>query len=181
MEALLFTGHSGAGKTTICRSASEQLQARHLVEREISRTLAREQGFERSRLWVASIVLCQAATEIRNRTADLVSDLPEYATVIINGVYDRLAPESIQQQVGRCTLHLIAVTAPRELRIVRCAQRMKVDLGTAEREMDVLDTFKREVGGEELINRAVLTIENNADVTQAHETMQPYLNKYFSL
>ena len=68
MNILLLTGESGAGKSTIAREVSQARKGTHLAERELSRVLAREHGFNRSRQWLQAAGIATVADALCDLT-----------------------------------------------------------------------------------------------------------------
>lgn len=166
-EILLFTGNSGAGKSTIARAVSSRLDAVHLSEREMSRDLARKEGFERSRLWAMSVGLEVVAHELRSETVSRIGE-HEDEPVIIDGVYDRLLYSDILEEYTTRRLGIVAIEAAKSVRVRRCAERMGgVALSTAKMDVDYLDKVKEDIGGSEVIAMADLRILNEGSLNES--------------
>ena len=172
-----MTGHSGAGKSTISKLLSRELGAQHLSEREISRSIAHSQGFSRSRQWVETTGLEEAAVRIREKTVAVIGDYSD-RIVIVDGVYDRQLPVDIRQSHATRRMGLIAIEADAKLRVPRCAERMGgVAIELAKRDVIYLDEIKERVGGEELIQAADLTVVNEGNINDAVNEVLDFYRK----
>lgn len=168
-EILLFTGNSGAGKSTIAHHIAKRFDGVHLSEREISRSLAFEKGYDRSRVWVKDVGLEAAASSIRERTLALIGE-HENQLVLVDGVYDRLLPPEINRLYTARRLGIIAVEASSDLRVDRCARRMGgVALSAAQEDVAYLDAVKEHVGAREVVANADLRIINEGSIEEAVE------------
>lgn len=145
MKAVLLTGYSGVGKTTLAESLSRQTGMEVFSERDISRSIAKDEGHARSRLWLATVGVGEVARAIRERTLELMTQASQsgQAGVIIDGVYDALLQQAIRQRIANAEIQIINVEAPREVRIQRYARRIgALSLELADRDMQFLDDIK---------------------------------------
>ncbi len=178
MSVLLLTGESGAGKSTVGHNVAAARNGLHIAEREVSRAIAAEKGYQRSRHWVCDVGLSEAATAIRQRTVEMVGAQPKDRLTIIDGVYDAKFPEALRLAIPRIKLGIVAVEASLGLRAKRCAQRMGgIALQKALAEVAYLDAIKHEVGMDELIAAADLVVVNEGYLEAAETQIHDWLDR----
>jgi len=165
-QVILLTGTSGAGKSTISAELASVYGADWIQEREVSRGLAAEQGFMRSRHWLQAAGIEEVAEQIAAASFRLVSESTK-DLVVVDGVYDTKLHSRLEADAGVDSV-VAEVTAPFELRAHRYAMRLGgVALGQARREVDYLDSIKTEAGAALLAERAAVSVVNDGQLNEA--------------
>jgi dephospho-CoA kinase len=171
MKILLITGQSGAGKTAIGKACSKRLNAMYLRSRDIARHLAHVQGYTKARDWILTVGPRQAIREIDDYILTSIDNAKTAEIVVVDGAYDGRLVAELSHHSPDAEVHIVEVTAPREIRIQRTAEDINADETASEKEMDFLDNLKKEVGVTEVINKAELVVESSTDISSALEVI----------
>jgi len=167
MKILLITGQSGVGKTAISKACSKRLHAMYLRSRDIARHLAHVQGYTRARDWIMAVGARQAIREIDDYILTSIDNAKTAEIVVVDGAYDGRLLAELKQRFTPEDVHVVEVTAPRDVRIKRTAADTGGDEVTSEQEMNFLDDLKRQVGVSAVVNKAELVVENSDDISSA--------------
>src|SRR3989344_2510759 len=137
MILFIFTGFSGAGKSTITKAISQALKLSVIEERKITAELTKQAGYQRTRDWMETI----GTSGVRDRAAQRTVEL-------------------IQEQVAQpgFVIHIHTTEANRRQRVT---DREGTPAEQATKEMEFIDGLKLAAGMMELITKAHFHIENN--------------------
>jgi len=167
MKILLVTGQSGVGKTAISKACSKRLHAMYLRSRDIARHLAHVQGYTRARDWIMAVGAKQAIREIDDYILTSVDNAKTAEIVVVDGAYDARLLAELKQRFKAEDVHIVEITASREVRLQHAAAEAGESEKNPDQEMEFLDDLKRQVGVSEVINKAELVIENSDDMSSA--------------
>jgi dephospho-CoA kinase len=167
MKVLLITGQSGVGKTAISKACSKRLHAMYLRSRDIARHLAHVQGYTRARDWILAVGAKQAIREIDDYVLTSIDNAKTAEVVVVDGAYDSRLLAELTQRFTPEDVHVVEVTAPRDVRLKRTAAETGGDEAASEKEMNFLDDLKRQVGVSAVVTKAELVVENSDDISSA--------------
>ena len=167
MKLLLVTGQSGVGKTAISKACSKRLHAMYLRSRDIARHLAHVQGYTRARDWIMAVGAKQAIREIDDYVLTSIDNAKTAEIIVIDGAYDGRLLAELGQRIKPEDMHIVEVTASREVRLQRTSAETGSDEEASVREMEFLDDLKRQVGVSEVVNKAELVVESSEDISSA--------------
>ncbi|HTJ73129.1 MAG TPA: AAA family ATPase [Verrucomicrobiae bacterium] len=167
MKILLITGQSGVGKTAISKACSKRLGAMYLRSRDIARHLAHVQGYTRARDWILAVGAKQAIREIDDYVLTSIDNARTAEIIVVDGAYDGRLLAELGQRFASEDIHIVEVTASRDVRIQRTAMETGGDETASTREMDFLDDLKRQVGVSEVVTKAELVVESSDDISSA--------------
>ena len=167
MKLLLVTGQSGVGKTAISKACSKRLGAMYLRSRDIARHLAHVQGYTKARDWIMEVGAKQAIREIDDYVLTSIDNAKTAEIIVIDGAYDGRLLAELGQRIQPENMHIVEVTASREVRLKRTAADTGTDEPASAREMEFLDDLKRQVGVSEVVNKAELVVESSEDISSA--------------
>lgn len=167
MKLLLVTGQSGVGKTAITKACSKRLGAMYLRSRDIARHLAHVQGYTKARDWITEVSAKQAIREIDDYVLTSIDNAKTAEIVVVDGAYDGRLLAELGQRFKPEDMHIVEITASREVRLQRTAVETGTDESASEREMEFLDSLKHQVGVSEVVNKAEMVIESSEDISSA--------------
>src|SRR3990167_8061746 len=88
MILFIFTGFSGAGKSTITKAISQALKLSVIEERKITAELTKQAGYQRTRDWMETIGTSGVRDRAAQRTVELIQEQVAQPGFIIDGCYD---------------------------------------------------------------------------------------------
>jgi cytidylate kinase len=169
-KLILFTGLSGAGKSSLAQRISHRFSFHLIGEREVLHKLAEEAGFKRSRLWVANDDFEKILQAARLETSKQIQECGSNQ-VVLDGVYDKSMIPFLNKLLPDFIQLSFFIDAKYSTRLLRIAARMHVDEREATIEQEFIDGYKERAGINEVINQADIVIDNNNNLEQAEIAM----------
>lgn len=171
--ALVLTGKSGVGKSTLARTFSEREHMPLFSLGGFERDYARSLGYNDIVRFERELGLNNAYYNLIPPMLRRISELGQHG-IVIEGVYDPNLYKQIQMLFEHRTV-LAEITATKKLRIKRKAEKDNLTLRDAKSHIEQLDVHKELVGSAELSRRIDLKIANTKDIEQGYNQLKTEL------
>lgn len=176
MNILFLTGLSASGKSTIAQQLGEQINIPVINLREVLRTVARKNGFERTRYWIVSVGLPTMLEEGRKELINLIQQHDN--DVIVDDLIDPETPKMMHEYIRGSNIVVARVKTNRHLRKHWITWRMEAPNKEALKELHFLDSIKRRSGITLAIINADIEVRNFGRIDEAVRELQSKLEMH---
>lgn len=176
-HAIVFTGKSFAGKSTLAAMFAERHNLPLFAVGGFERDYAQKRGYFDIVLFEKEFGLEKAYYALIPSMLLHIEDLGKKGEgIVIEGVYDPGLYEKICALSTNKT-YLVSITAPLEVRISRKMKKDGTPRGLSEQYLLQLDQNKERVGSRELAKMVNLTITNDGVLESAYNRLEAGLRR----
>lgn len=178
---LILAGYSCAGKTTIATYLAQSHGFMLVHEKAIVQHLALAKGFARARFWLRAVGVDQFVREVIQGTVTQMLAVSSNRPFVIDAGFGPSMVTTIRSALPSSHICVVAVDAPRNMRLVRMKGRLESPSPEADDELVFRDDVLADSGLDALMAVADFSVSNTGTASDTSRQIYQFLIRHHFL
>lgn len=176
-KIFIVTGRTGAGKTALCNRLSDYFNCPCIAFMGVGREIANSNGYNRIRDYYLEIGLEQFKEAMSKHFSIIIDEkMNSNENIVIDGLY---IYEVFNTLNTKYDCRIINIDANELIRYKRISEKLSITIEQAQKENKEKEELKDEVGIDELIKKADITIDGNKSKDEVFKIAKQYIEKLY--
>lgn len=172
-QIFIITGRTGAGKSTLCKKLQEYFDIPLLSFANMGKEFATKCGYHRIRECHLAMELGEFIEKLSTHTLKTISEQINICNIIIiDGLY---ITKVLQELKLKYDCKIIYLKVDSKIRYERVSNRLNIPFYQAEEEMKIKEKLKEDVGIDDFIKQANLTVDGSKLIDEVFEFTKKYI------
>lgn len=174
-QVIMFTGKTGAGKSTLCKNLEDYYHYPLLSFKKMGKEFANVNGYNRIRECYAHMEIKEFRFKISEHIFRIIKEqLDTDNVVLIDGLYTYDVLEKLKKNYD---CKLIYLKTEDSIRYDRLSKRLSITIKQAQEESKIKEHLNNDLGAEEVMALADYVVDGAKSIDEIFEATKQYIEK----